>query len=78
MNYLSIRQTAEKWNLSKRRVQILCAEDRITGAIRIDSTWQSRQMPKSLRMRGSSPASTERKSKGFSQYYMEGAVVWPN
>ncbi len=39
MNYLSIRQTAEKWNLSKRRVQILCAEDRITGAIRIDSTW---------------------------------------
>ena len=39
MNYLSIRQTDEKWNLSKRRVQILCAEDRITGAIRIDSTW---------------------------------------
>lgn len=39
MKYLSIRQTAEKWNLSKRRVQILCAEDRITGAIRIDSTW---------------------------------------
>ena len=39
MNYLSIRQTAEKWNLSKRRVQILCAEDRINGAIRIDSTW---------------------------------------
>ena len=39
MNYLSIRQTAEKWNLSKRRVQILCAEDRINGAIRIDFTW---------------------------------------
>lgn len=39
IEYLSIRQTAEKWGLSKRRVQVLCAEDRIPGAIRIDSTW---------------------------------------
>lgn len=39
MEYLSIRQTAEKWGLSKRRVQVLCAKDRIPGAIRIDSTW---------------------------------------
>lgn len=39
IEYLSIRQTAEKWGLSKRRVQVLCTEDRIPGAIRIDSTW---------------------------------------
>lgn len=39
MEYLSIRQTAEKWGLSKRRVQVLCAKERIPGAIRVDSTW---------------------------------------
>lgn len=39
MEYLSIRQTAEKWGVSKRRVQRLCAEERIPGAIKIDSSW---------------------------------------
>lgn len=39
IEYLSIRQTAEKEGLSKRRVQVLCTEDRIPGVIRIDSTW---------------------------------------
>lgn len=39
MEYLSIRQTAEKWGLSKRRIQVLCAENRISGAIKIDSSW---------------------------------------
>ena len=37
--YLSVRQTAEKWGLSPRRVQILCSESRIPGAQRIDTTW---------------------------------------
>lgn len=39
MEYLSIRQTAEKWGISKRRIQILCAQERIQGAIKIDSSW---------------------------------------
>lgn len=39
MEYLSIRQTAEKWGISKRRVQRLCAEGRILGAVKIDSSW---------------------------------------
>ena len=39
MEYLSIRQTAEKWGISRRRIQVLCAEDRIPGVIRIDYTW---------------------------------------
>lgn len=39
MEYLSIRQTAEKWGLSKRRVQVLCSEERIPGAMKIDSSW---------------------------------------
>lgn len=39
MEYLSVRQTAEKWGISTRRIQILCANDRIEGAIRIGYSW---------------------------------------
>ena len=39
MQYLSIRETAEKWGISKRRIQTLCTEGRITGAIKIGYAW---------------------------------------
>lgn len=39
MKYLSVTQTAEKWGISTRRIQILCGEDRIPGAIRIGYAW---------------------------------------
>lgn len=39
MEYLSISQTAEKWNLSVRRIQTLCVNGRIPGATKIGSYW---------------------------------------
>ncbi len=39
MEYLSVRQIAEKWAISKRRVQTLCTEGRIPGAMRVGSYW---------------------------------------
>lgn len=39
MGYLSITQTAEKWGLSGRQIQILCAQERIPGAMKIGSYW---------------------------------------
>ena len=39
MEYLSIRQIGEKWDISRRRVQILCTEGRIPGAMRVGSYW---------------------------------------
>lgn len=39
MEYLSITQTAEKWGLTKRRIQVLCNEDRIPGVMRIGKVW---------------------------------------
>ena len=39
MEFMSIRQTAEKWGISKRRVQVLCAQERIPGATKIDTSW---------------------------------------
>lgn len=39
MEYLSIKQTAEKWGISGRRVQRLCGAGRINGAIKIGNYW---------------------------------------
>ena len=39
MEYLSIRQTSEKWGISGRRIQRLCTEGRIPGAMKIGSYW---------------------------------------
>lgn len=32
MNYISIKEVAKKWNISSRRVQFLCKENRVPGA----------------------------------------------
>ncbi|MCD7750770.1 MAG: helix-turn-helix domain-containing protein [Lachnospiraceae bacterium] len=39
MDYLSIKQTSEKWGISPRRIQTLCATDRIPGAQKIGYSW---------------------------------------
>ncbi len=39
MKYLSIAQTAERWGISTRRIQILCGEGRVSGVIRIGTVW---------------------------------------
>lgn len=39
MEYLSIKQTSEKWSLSVRRINVLCSEGRIPGATKIGSYW---------------------------------------
>ena len=39
MGYLSLRQTAEKWNLSARWISDLCKAGRIPGATKIGSYW---------------------------------------
>jgi hypothetical protein len=54
MEYLSIKQTSEKWGISTRRIQILCAEERIPGAVKIGSYWaipQSAEKPKDERVK---------------------------
>ncbi len=39
MGFLSAKEAAEKWSISQRRVAILCAEDRISGAMRVGNMW---------------------------------------
>ena len=39
MQYVSAQQIAQKWGISKRRVQVLCTENRIKNAVRIGNMW---------------------------------------
>lgn len=39
MNYISAKEAAEKWNISQRRVSILCAEGRVPEASMVGNMW---------------------------------------
>lgn len=39
MTYFSVSQTAKRWGISTRRIQVLCCEGRIPGAIKIGHSW---------------------------------------
>ena len=39
LNYISVKETAEKWEISERRIQTLCEENRIEGVIRFGHSW---------------------------------------
>ena len=43
MEYMTIKETAEKWNLSVRIVQTICNEGMIDGVMKFGNTWA---MPK--------------------------------
>lgn len=54
MEYCSIRQISEKWGISVRRIQVLCAEERITGAVKIEYSWAipaNAEKPKDARIK---------------------------
>lgn len=38
--YISVKQAAEKWDISDRRVRVLCSEGRIPGVIREGRSWK--------------------------------------
>lgn len=39
MGYISTSEMAEKWEISRRRVSLLCQEGRITGAVLKGNMW---------------------------------------
>ena len=39
MDYMTLKETSEKWGISPRRGGILCNNDRIPGAQRAGSRW---------------------------------------
>lgn len=39
MGYISVAETAKKWNVSERTVRNYCAHDKIPGAFLTGKTW---------------------------------------
>ncbi|MBE6744522.1 helix-turn-helix domain-containing protein [Faecalispora jeddahensis] len=39
MEYMTVREAAEKWSITERWVQKLCEENRIKGAVRFSRVW---------------------------------------
>jgi len=39
MEYMSISDAAEKWGITKRRIQVLCVQQRIPGVYKIGNIW---------------------------------------
>lgn len=39
MEYITAKEAAEKWGISQRRVQILCEQGRVQGAVRLGWIW---------------------------------------
>ncbi len=38
-SFMSAKEAAEKWNISQRRVSVLCSENRINGAMMVGNMW---------------------------------------
>lgn len=39
MNFISSKEAAEKWEITRRRVQTLCEQNRIPGVFKVGNTW---------------------------------------
>lgn len=39
MDFVSVKEIAEKWSISERRVQALCEKGRIEGVLRFGRSW---------------------------------------
>ena len=53
-NYLSVIETAEKWNVTPRMVQIMCREGKIDGTVKFGRSWaipEDAEKPKDLRIK---------------------------
>lgn len=39
MEYMTIQEAAKKWRISERRIQTLCVDGRLKGAIKFGRQW---------------------------------------
>jgi excisionase family DNA binding protein len=37
--YMTVKETAEKWNLNVRTVQMMCADGRLENVVRFGNSW---------------------------------------
>lgn len=65
MDYMTIKQTAEKWGICTRRIQTLCTEGRIEGAERLGYQWvipADAEKPKDARIKSGKYIKTKKEN----------------
>ena len=54
MKFLSTTEVSKKWGIGRRRIEILCANDRVPGASLVGNTWiipEDAEKPKDARIK---------------------------
>lgn len=54
MEYMTINEAAEKWELSIRRVQVICSEGKVPGVVKFGKAWaipKNTERPKDHRIK---------------------------
>lgn len=57
MGFMTASEAARRWNISQRRVQILCAENRIEGIFKLGDNWaipETAEKPADKRLKSNS------------------------
>jgi hypothetical protein len=57
MDYMTLREVSEKWGITPRQINYLCADGRIPGAVKMATIWL---IPKDAEK----PADRRRKKRG--------------
>lgn len=39
MEFMTIQETSNRWGISSRRIQVLCSEGRLEGAVKFGRQW---------------------------------------
>ena len=60
--YMTVQEAANKWELSERRIQKLCADNRIDGVVHLSRVWL---IPKDAEKPADGRTSTRRKATQF-------------
>jgi len=55
---MTAKEAAQKWNITVRRVQVLCAQGRIQGATRLGNIWA---IPKDAKKPNDARSKTDRR-----------------
>ena len=66
IDFMSVQEAAKEWGISERRIQVLCSEDRIDGAIRFGHAWaipKNAKKPFDARLRENKKVMNENENK---------------
>ncbi|MGN0181515.1 MAG: Fic family protein [Candidatus Ornithomonoglobus sp.] len=77
MNYLSVSETAKRWNMSERGVRNYCAQNRIPGAFLTGKTWnipENAPKPERINKKSGEPQNLLERLRAEKRYSIKGGI----